>query len=103
MPENVPGLKTDCDIITAYINLVDVKKLYICSYYNPKSSYDYCPGGGGRYSDFCLLQGLGLGFWVQTFEFRYFFGCRGFVNYFYGYANLTRYFWGYVIFRRYVF
>ena len=29
-------------------------------------------GGGGGYSDFCLLQGLGLFFGVQNFEFRHF-------------------------------
>ena len=44
--------------------------------------------GGGEvrpgYSDFCLLQGLGVFFGVQNFEFRYFLGCRGFVNYFMG-------------------
>ena len=49
---------------------------------------------GGGYSDFYLLQGLGLFFGVQNFEFRYFFMCRSFVNYFYGYANLSVYFGG---------
>ena len=59
----------------------------------------------GGYSDFYLLQGLGLFFGVQNFEFRYFFMCRSFVNYFYGYANLSVYFGGggYVIFHRYFF
>ena len=52
------------------------------------------PGVGEGYFDFCLLQGLRLLFWVQNFEFRYLFGCRGFINYFYGYANFSRYFWG---------
>ena len=45
----------------------------------------------GGYSDFCLLQALGLWFWVQNFEFRYFFGCQGFVSYF-----LSRYFFFFV-------
>ena len=51
------------------------------------------------YCDFCLLQGLVLFLGVQNFEFRYFVGCRGFVNYVYGYANLSRYFFPQVLFR----
>ena len=35
-----PELQTECEIILARVSLVDVKNLYICSYYNPKSSED---------------------------------------------------------------
>ncbi|MCG8079022.1 MAG: endonuclease/exonuclease/phosphatase family protein, partial [Candidatus Thiodiazotropha taylori] len=41
LSEEVPELQTDCEIIWVRINLVDVKNLYICSYYNPKTSDEY--------------------------------------------------------------
>ena len=39
------------------------------------------------YFDICLLQGLGLFYWVQKFECRYVFRCRGFVKKIYGYCK----------------
>ena len=46
------------------------------------------------YSAFCLLQGPGLFFGVQNFEFHYLFGIEVLSTIFYGYANFSRYSWG---------
>ena len=41
-PSNeVPELKSDCEIVCIRINLVGSKDLYVCSYYNPKTSDEH--------------------------------------------------------------
>lgn len=39
--EEVPELQTDCEIIWTKINLKDTRNLYICSFYNPKTSDEH--------------------------------------------------------------
>ena len=51
-------------------------------------------GGGGWYSDFFYLRRLGLFFWVQNFEFQYFWGFSKKNKIFLGYEVSVNIFWG---------